>query len=108
MMDDLLFELLKLVLIVCSMLITRYLIPLIRREIGNSEYAWIVDVVDDAVRYVEQITAEEGAGLKKKTMVLEFVQAQLQAKGIKISQEQLNALIEATVYGLNSEKQLMD
>jgi hypothetical protein len=41
-------------------------------------------------------------------MVLEFVQAQLQAKGIKISQEQLNALIEATVYGLNSEKQLMD
>ena len=107
-MDDLLFELLKLVLIVCSMLITRYLIPLIRREIGNSEYTWIVDVVDDAVRYVEQITSEEGAGLKKKTMVLEFVQAQLQAKGIKISQEQLNALIEATVYGLNSEKQLMD
>ena len=108
MWNDLLFELLKLVLIICSALITRYVIPFIRREIQNTEYAWIVNVVEDAVRYVEQITTEDGAGLKKKTMVLEFVQSQLDARGIKISQEQLNALIEATVYGLNVEKQSVE
>ena len=108
MFDDLLFELLKLVLIVCSALISRYLIPYIRRELQNSEYIWVANVVEDAVRYVEQITTEEGAGLKKKTEVVEFVQAQLDKKGIKISQDQLNALIEATVYGMNMDKLPVD
>ena len=108
MWDDLLFELLKLVLIVCSALISRYLIPFIRRELQNSEYQWVANVVGDAVYYFEQITTESGAGLKKKTEVLEFVQAQLDKKGIKISQEQLNALIEATVYGMNMDKPPVD
>ena len=108
MLNDLLFELLKLVLIICSALITRYVIPFIRREIQNTEYAWVVDVVEDAVRYVEQVTNEEGAGSKKKELVLNFVQSQLDARGIKISQDQLNALIEATVYGLNVEKQSVE
>ena len=59
-------------------------------------------VVEDAVRFVEQVYTDLN-GKEKKQKATEQVAEVLASKGIKITSAEINMLIESAVYGLNED-----
>lgn len=95
-MNDILFEVLKIFVMVVALLIARYLIPLIKEKIGADKLAQIEKWSKYAVEMAQQVHWTE-AGEDKKAIVTEFLKEILTAKNIALSDEQLNVLIEAAV-----------
>lgn len=81
--------------------ITYIIVPFLRSKTTKEQRDNIHFWVWIAVNAAEQIYKEKGQGKDKKLYVLEF----LNSKGIKITDEQLDALIEATVYEINKNKE---
>ena len=104
-MDDIIFEVVKCLVVVLCMVITRYAVPWLKQMTANNQNEVLAFLVDTAVQYAEQCYV---SGKEKKAIVTEYLQIQLAANGIKISDEQLNALIESAVYTLkqNQEKKI--
>ena len=101
-MNDILFEILKAVIVLAIILVTRYAVPYIKMKLENSKQEWLVKWVDVAVRSAEQTISSSGAD--KKYIVTKFIKEQLIKKNINISNEQLDNLIEAAVFAMNGEK----
>lgn len=77
--------------------ITYIVVPYIKANTTEKQRENAKFWVKVAVSAAEQIYKEKGSGKNKKQYVLEF----LNSKGIKITEEQLNVLIEAAVFELN-------
>ena len=103
-MNDVTFQILKIVVSVCFCLITLYVIPYVNRLVQNEKLEEIIKVVNVAVKAAEQ-TMGSGNGPIKKDMALEYAREWLNSHAIHISGEQLNGLIEAAVYGMNAGKE---
>ncbi|MCM1089134.1 MAG: phage holin [Muribaculaceae bacterium] len=101
-MNEILFEVLKAVIIISVMVAMRYLVPWMKEHTELAKNQMVQDIVRAAVQYAEQIFKKEpGAGADKKAVVTEFLKKLLLAKNISISDEQLDALIESAVYAMN-------
>ena len=98
-MSEITFQILKLVVSICTILITIYIVPYIYTLKEDKRYASLISMVEVAVRAAEQ-TIGAGQGEAKKQEVVEFVSKWMSDNGIEISQEQLSQLIECAVYGL--------
>lgn len=96
-MNDILFELLKAVVIVVVIAITRYLIPYLKMKVEASKYADVVLWVEKAVKAAEQTIKEPGKGYEKKEKVIDFILRYSIDNNISITYEQIDALIEAAV-----------
>lgn len=94
-MDEILFEVLRCVIIVVCLAITRYVVPYLKQMIDKQQSDVLNALVQVAVQYAEQCYE---TGKEKKEIVTEFLKVQLLAKNITITDEQLNALIESAVY----------
>lgn len=103
-MNEILFEILKAVLILAVILITRYAVPYVKSLVENSKYSWLVKWVDIAVQSAEQTVFGEKTGVEKKMIAHEFIKKILDSKNIKITDEQLDNLIESSVYEMNGGK----
>lgn len=104
-MDDLLFNIIKLLVIIGITLIVRYGVPLIKQWMKSSEMEGLMKWVDIAVAAAEQTIKQSGAGAEKKAIVTQFLKEILTAKNISISDEQLHNLIEAAVFAMNNSKE---
>ena len=100
-MNDVVFEILKAVLVLVIILIAKYLVPWIKLQV---EHEWLLKWVELAVRSAEQTVLGDKTGPEKKAIVTKFLKEQLQQKNISISDEQLNTLIEAAVYAMKQEQ----
>lgn len=100
-MNDLTFNILKIVVAVATVFISAYVIPLLREKLNDSRYNRLLDMVEIAVRAAEQTIKADGA--VKKDEVVKFVTQWMLAHGIAITQEQLDQLIECAVYNLKQE-----
>lgn len=100
-MNDLTFNILKIAVSVCSVLVVTYLIPFLRNKINSSKFYEIVDMVNISVRAAEQTITGSGMGSIKKENVITAMNDWLKDKGIKLSEEQVSQLIEAAVYNMN-------
>ena len=98
-MNDATFTILKVVVSVCSALITVYLIPYIYTLKEDRRYASLVAMVEVAVKAAEQ-TIGKGQGEFKKSEVIDFVSKWMNENGVKITEEQLSQIIESAVYQL--------
>ena len=98
-MNDITFTILKVVVSVCSALITVYLIPYIYTLKEDRRYASLVAMVEVAVKAAEQ-TIGTGQGALKKSEVIDFVSKWMNENGVKITEEQLSQIIESAVYQL--------
>lgn len=103
-MDDLLFEVVKFVLIVAVMVIVRYLVPYIKERLELSKLSWLNEWVDKAVYAAEQTVTGEGSGSERKVIVVDFIKSMLIKKNISISDKQIDNLIEAAVYAMKQGK----
>ena len=101
-MNELTFNILKLVISVAAALISAYIIPLLKEKLADIKYQRLLEMVEIAVRAAEQ-TIGAGKGNIKKDEVIAFVTSWMVAHGILITEEQLNQLIEAAVYSMNNE-----
>lgn len=99
-MNDILFEVLKCVIMVCLLAITRYLIPYLQNKIKESKNDDFINKVIDAVKWAEQTINDKGKGELKKEKVVDFLMQYALDNHLDISLEQLDILIESAVYVL--------
>ena len=102
MMNDLTFNILKIVISVVTALIAAYLVPYLKNKLREDKYSELVVMVHTAVQAAEQ-TIGAGEGKLKKEEVIKFVTDYMNKSGFVISQDQLSQLIEAAVFQMNLE-----
>ncbi len=99
-MNELYIQLALLIISLIGILITYVLVPFLKARTTETQQKQAEFWVKVAVEAAEQIINKAGAGLDKKAYVLSV----LNEKGIKVTAEQLDTLIEAAVYQLNKAK----
>lgn len=104
-MNDIIFEALKLVLMIAVALITRYVIPCAKRLAETEKMNTVLTWVEQAVLCVQQVH-DKTDGAKKKEIVTDFLRGVLDAKHIDMTDEQLDVLIEAAVKMLKMQEDL--
>lgn len=102
-MNDITFNILKIVIAVATALISAYVIPLLKENLKDAKYQRLLEIVEIAVRAAEQTIKGSGQGAVKKDEVINFVTSWMVAHGIVITEEQLDQLIECAVYNLKLE-----
>lgn len=102
-MNDVYMTILKVVVSICAALITVYVVPYIKALKDNERYSALADIVEVAVHAAEQTIKAGGAA--KKSEVLQFVGRWLDEKGVKVTQDELDQLIEAAVFAMNRAKE---
>lgn len=99
-MNEIIFEILNCVVIICCLCITRYLIPFIKNKLESLKeekyYNWVCDAVD----WAEQTFKGSGRGPEKFVEVKTFLEELASEKNIEISDKQLDILIESVVKNL--------
>ena len=88
------------ILSIVSVLIAGVLIPLLKQKYGKEKVTSVLEAVDIAVKAAEQIYTKSGQGQLKKKYVL----MRLNEQGIKLSEKELDDMIEASVLELNRWK----
>lgn len=102
-MDEIIFEIIKLIVMVAALVVARYLVPWIKEKIGAEKLAVIEKWAKAAVLNAQQ-TLWESSGEDKKAFVTKFLKELLIAKNIALSDEQLDVLIEAAVKQMKIEE----
>lgn len=95
-MSDIIFEIIKVIVMVAALVVARYLVPWLKEKIGTDKLAQIEKWAMYAVEMAQQVHWYK-SGEDKKAIVTEFLREILIAKNISISDEQLDVLIEAAV-----------
>lgn len=103
-MDERLFQIILAVIPVLGTILTVYIIPLIKEKIGNENLAKYEYWVNIAVKAAELMWKETGHGEDKKQYVIKFMNSMFNSKKTVITEEQLNALIEAAVKQLKIDE----
>ena len=89
------------ILSLVSVIVTGIIIPLVKQKYGREKVTSVLEAVDIAVKAAEQIYTNTGQGQLKKQYVL----MRLNEQGIKLSEKELDDMIEASVLELNRWKQ---
>jgi len=87
----------KIIIPILGAIITYLIVPLIKQKTTKEQRENIYFWVKVAVQAAEMIYKEKGQGKLKKEYVVTF----LQSKGMNITMQELNVLIEAAVKELN-------
>ena len=95
-MSEITMEILKLIVMLAVILVTRYLVPCIKELIGAKQMEEIRAWTKDAVLMAQQVY-DAKSGPDRKAIVVELIKKMLIKKNIDISEEQLDILIEAAV-----------
>lgn len=102
-MNEIVFEIIKVIVMVAVLLISRYLIPWIKEKCDTDKLALAEKWVKYAVLKAQQVLWAE-KGQDRKAFVTEFLKEILIAKNIALSDEQLDVLIEAAVKQMKIEE----
>ena len=102
-MNEIIYEIVKAVLVIAIMVVVRYAVPLLKTKINGSELEWIYEWAVKAVKAAEQTQTGEHTGSQKKAIVKEFLQQVAKEKNLAITDEQLENLTEAAVYAMKQE-----
>ncbi len=95
-MSDMVFELLKVAVMLAALVAARYIVPWIKDKMGADQLEMVTGWVRSTVLYAQQ-TMWADTGAERKAVVTKMLKEMLMAKNISISDEQLNVLIEAAV-----------
>lgn len=95
-MNDILFETLKLIVMVAIVVLTRYVVPWVKERVDAEKMSVVADWAKRAVLYAQQTMWSE-SGEERKAIVTKFLKEMLTEKNIAISEEQIDILIEAAV-----------
>lgn len=96
-MNEITFTALRLLTMILMAVLSAYVIPWVKARIGNERLDQIVQWAAWAVSWAEQIVDKTGAGADKKIMVENFLRDLLAAKGLVLTDQQIEILIESAV-----------
>jgi LL-H family phage holin len=102
-MNDILFEALKIMVMLVALLVTRYLVPWLINKIGADKLELAEKWAKYAVLKAQQVMYEEN-GQERKAYVTEFLKEILLDKDIALSDEQIDVLIESAVKTMKIEE----
>ena len=102
-MSEMIFEMLKLIVMIAVFIVTCYLIPWVRGKIGQDKLDEITKWVNAAVLMAQQVYFAK-TGAERKAIVVDLLKNILIAKNISVSDEQLDILIEAAVKAMKIEE----
>jgi hypothetical protein len=85
------------VITLAVILITVFLIPYMKSKVKAEDYSNLAYWVGIAVQAAEQIYKDPKMGVEKKKDVVAF----LESKGFTVNMDEIDKLIEATVFKLN-------
>jgi len=102
-MSEIAFEVLKFIVVIVVLFVTRYLVPWLKEKIGADKLAVAEKWARYAVLKAQQVLWEKD-GQDRKAYVTEFLKEILMAKNIALSDEQVDVLIEAAVKQMKIEE----
>lgn len=102
-MTDIIFEVLKLLVMVMALIVTTYLIPFLREKVGAEKLADVEKWVKFAVLKAQQVM-QASSGKEKKLYVVEFVRTIVDWYGLLLTSEQIDILIESAVKQMKIEE----
>lgn len=102
-MDEIIFGIIKVIVMVAALFLTRYLVPWIKDKCDADKLAVAEKWAKYAVLKAQQVLWSE-SGQERKAYVTEFLKELLIAKNIALSDEQLDILIEAAVKQMKIEE----
>jgi hypothetical protein len=95
-MDETLFTIIKYVVGVLAITVFRYLVPFVSLKLKDTKYAGLVDFVEKAVNAAESIYKFIAkSGEQKKSYVVDQIKEYIKKNNIKISDAQIDLLIQA-------------
>lgn len=102
-MGDIIFEGIKITVMVVMLLITRYLVPMLKEKISADKLAAAEKWAKFAVLKAQQVLWSEKEE-DRKAYVTEFLKKLLIEKNIALSDDRLDVLIEAAVKQMKMEE----
>lgn len=102
-MGEIVFEILKVVVMLAVLLLVRYIIPWLKARIGSENLEMVDKWVHAAVLMVQQVHNAK-PGPERKAIVVEIIREMLIRKNIDLSIEQIDMLIEAAVKAMKMEE----
>jgi len=103
-MKDVTEILVKIIFSIVLILISTYLIPYLKTLRDDVRWQKLINMVEAAVNAAEQTIKEPGSGKEKKEMVVKFVTKWMEEQGISVTEDEVDALIEAAVKKMNEKK----
>jgi hypothetical protein len=102
-MNNVVYQIATLIISLIGVVLTSLVVPLVKTKVNKNKLTIAEMWVNVAVAAAEQIFSAPQQGTNKKIYVIEF----LNSKGITLTEEELNVLIEAAVYELNRAKDML-
>lgn len=101
-MHDIIFTIVELAVMVAALLATRYLIPWLKSHAETGTLEAAANWATQAVLFAQQVM-KYSSGEDKKAAVVSFLETVFKQRGIKISADELNILIESAVKEMKME-----
>ena len=109
-MNELIFNVLLAVITALVGIVVKQLIPYLKAKqtettakLRQTKWSWTADIIDAAVRAVEQTAKGAIHGEDKKQAAMAYTKSVLQKSGITMSDEQISTLVEAAVQAMNAQ-----
>lgn len=102
-MENVMYNIVTLLISILGLVITYFVVPWLKAKTNTQQLTTIEMWVNIAVAAAEQMKAAGIITTPKKDYVLQF----LKDKGVTITDQELDALIEAAVYEINKAKNLL-
>lgn len=109
-MNELIFNVLLAVITALVGIVVKQLIPYLKAKqtettakLRQTKWSWTADIIDAAVRAVEQTAKGAIHGEDKKQAAMAYTKSVLQKSGITMFDEQISTLIEAAVQAMNAQ-----
>ena len=101
-MSEIVFKAIELIIMICAMLLTRYLVPYIKQTIGYDRIDTAGQWIKCAVLFAQQ-TMWAKPGTERKKYVAKFITDLCEKYKIPLTEEQIDVLIEAAVKEMKIE-----
>lgn len=103
-MADIIFEIIKIIVMLAALLVARYVVPLMNEMVKDSKIRQILELTKQGVLAVQQKYSLE-SGETRKEMVKVFLEDFLKEKNLSLTDEQVEILIEAAVKQMKMEQE---
>ena len=102
-MDNIMIKILEVVVMVIAALISRYAIPTFKTIMTEDKFNLIVKWAKVFVAAAENIYNEQGQGEEKRAAVMKLITDKASEVGIKITEDQIRAILESALSELRSD-----
>ena len=105
-MDERIFDLILAIIPVLGVILTSFIIPYFKEQIGNEKLNKYQEWANMAVKAAEMLFTESGMGAEKKEYVVKFLTEQFNKNKVVITEEQMNILIESAVKSMKETENM--